>query len=76
MKIKPQNSDGEITAVIVEALKKQFPQVPDLELIKFLNTQNTQYFWLTPLEFAKMEDRCLKQLLENIKTMSFQQLKD
>lgn len=67
---KPGNEkDAKVLGQLIKAVKDQFPQLQDLAIIKYLNTEKNQYFWLTPLEFAKMDETCLKTVLHNIKNL-------
>lgn len=65
MKVKPANDNN--LAILIKALKDTHPNVADIHLIKYLNTEKEQYFYLTPLEFSRLDDACLKTVVENIK---------
>lgn len=69
MKTKPQEDKN--LEILIKTMKKIFPEVADLHIIKYLNTQKEQYFYLTPLEFSRLDESCLKTVIENIKEFKF-----
>lgn len=69
MKKKPEIDSNLET--LTKVLKKTFPEISDGEMIKYLNTQRSEYFYLTPLEFSRLDDSCFKTVIENIKNFKY-----
>ncbi len=57
--------------LLTKTLKKTFPEVSDAAIIKYLHTQQSEYFYLTPLEFSRLDDSCFRTVVQNIKNYKY-----